>query len=62
MEEWEKAELDLSHAQSLGFDIPSEFSGRFVSVAEFEQNYSVQLPENIKVMLTPKHVINEMPA
>ena len=54
LEEWGNAESDLSHAQSLGFDIISELCRGFGSVAEFEKNYSIQLPENIKEMLTPK--------
>ena len=54
-EDWDNAESDLERAKSLRFDIVSAFSGRFVSVADFEQKYSVQLPDNIKVMLTPKH-------
>ena len=53
-EDWDNAESDLERAKSLRFDIVSAFSGRFVSVADFEQKYSVQLPENIKTMLTPK--------
>ena len=53
-EDWDNAESDLERAKSLRFDIVSAFSGRFVSVAEFEQNYSVQLPDNIEAMLTPK--------
>ena len=47
------AEADLSHAQSLGFDIFSEFHDGFGSVEEFEKDYNVQLPDNIKAMLTP---------
>ena len=53
-EEWEKAATDLSQAQSLGLDIVSTFHGEFGSVGDFEQNYGVQLPEDIKAMLTPK--------
>ena len=52
-EEWGKAALDLSHAESLGLDIVSTFHNEFRSVAEFEQNYSIQLPGSIKDMLTP---------
>ena len=53
LEEWEKAESDLSQAQSLGLDIAAEFNEEFGSIAEFEQNHGVQLPEDIKAMLTP---------
>ena len=53
-EDWGKAVLDLSHAQSLGLNIVSTFRDEFRSVVEFEKNYSIQLPENIKEMLTPK--------
>ena len=54
LEEWGNAESDLSHAQSLGFNIVSEFCRGFGSVEEFEQNYNVKLPANIAMMLTPK--------
>ena len=54
LEEWGNAESDLSHAQSLGFDTVSEFCRVFGSVEEFERDYNVQLPENIRAMLTPK--------
>ena len=53
-EEWGKAALDLSHAESLGLDIVSTFRDQFRSVPEFEQEYSVHLPKDIKEMLTPK--------
>ena len=53
-EEWGNAVSDLFHAQSLGFDIASAFSGEFGSVANFERDYNVQLPENIRAMFTPK--------
>ena len=53
-EEQGNAVLDMSHAQDLGLDIVSTFRDEFRSVAEFEKNYSIQLPENIKAMLTPK--------
>ena len=53
-EEWGNAAADLSQAQSLGLDIISTFRDEFGSVGDFEQNYSVQLPEDIKAVLTPQ--------
>ena len=54
LERWETAESDLAQAQSLGYDIEATFCDGDGSVADFEQKYRVQLPENIKTMLTPK--------
>ena len=51
LEEWENAEADLSHAQSLEYNIAPVFSSNYGSVEEFEQKYSVNLPENIKTLL-----------
>ena len=53
-EEFANAESELSHARNLGFDIDSTFSSEYGSVEEFERDYNVQLPENIRAMLTPK--------
>ena len=53
-EDWANAAFDLSQAQSLGLDIVSVFVGQFESVGDFERKYSIELPEYIKAMLTPK--------
>ena len=51
LSEWENAKLDLTDAISKGADIKSDFNDEYGSIAEFEQRYSVELPEDIKVML-----------
>ena len=51
---WRNAESDLSHAQNLGLNIVSVFSNQFGSGENFEQKHGVQLPANIKAMLTPE--------
>ena len=54
VKESRNAESDLSHAQRLGLNIVSVFSSQFGAVVDFERKHSVQLPENIKAMLTPQ--------
>ena len=51
LSEWENAKPDLIDAISKGADIKSDFNDEYGSIAEFEQQYSVELPEDIKVML-----------
>ena len=51
LSEWENAKSDLTDAISKGADIKSDFNDEYGSIAEFEQRYSVELPEDIKVML-----------
>ena len=54
LEEWEKAESDLSQAQSLGRDMAATFCSAIGSVAAFELTHNVKLPVNIAAMLTPQ--------
>ena len=51
LSEWEYAESDLVNAINMGADIKSDFNEEYGSIAEFEQQYSVELPEYIKGML-----------
>ena len=51
LSEWEYAESDLVNAMNIGADIKSDFNEEYGSVAEFEQHYDVELPEDIKAML-----------
>ena len=52
LSEWENAKPDLTDAISKGADIKSDFNDEYGGIAEFEQQYGVELPEDIKVMLT----------
>ena len=54
LKEWGNAESDLSHAQRLGFEIDAMFRVKLGSIEDFEQRHEIQLPENIKAMLTPE--------
>ena len=49
---WNKARSDLEDAKSKGMDIIAVFRKIHNNVAELEQKYGVQLPEDIAVMLT----------
>ena len=49
---WNKAKSDLEDAKSKGLDIIAVFRKIHNNVAEFEQKYDVQLPEDIAAMLT----------
>ena len=42
---------DLANANSLGYDFVSAFHSEHKSVADFEQKYSIKVPENISDML-----------
>ncbi len=52
LEDWNRAESDLSIAQSLGFDIVSVFANEFGGVPAFEQTQNVNLPESLARILT----------
>ena len=52
MGESEKAKLDLSKARFMGGDIAAAFQKIHGSVADFEQEYGITLPEDIATMLT----------
>ena len=49
--EWENAKSDLAIAVNKEADIKSDFNEEYGSIAEFEQQYDVELPEDIKAML-----------
>ena len=51
LSEWEYAESDLVNAINIGADIKSDFNEEYGSIAEFEQQYDVELPGDIKAML-----------
>ena len=53
LKEWDKARSDLTAARNRGVDIAKFFSSTFGSVSNFEQQSHVQLPDDIKEMLTP---------
>ncbi len=53
LKEWDKARSDLTMAKNMGLDIAKLFSSTFGSVSNFEQQFHVQLPDDIKEMLTP---------
>ena len=54
LKEWEEARTDLNLAKDKGVDIIVEFHDRYESVEDFEQKSGVQLPEDIKAMLTQR--------
>ena len=51
--EWTKAKTDLIRARDMEMDIIVEFCTCFGSIEDFEQETSIQLPEDIAEMLTP---------
>ena len=53
LKEWGKARSDLTTVRNRGVDIAKFFSSTFGSVSNFEQTFNVQLPDDIKEMLTP---------
>lgn len=53
LQEWEKAKSDLTIAKNMGVDIIALFQSSYSSVADFEQRYNVEMPEEIAAMLTP---------
>ena len=53
LKEWDKARSDLTTARNRGVDIAKSFSSTFGSVSNFEQQYHVQLLDDIAEMLTP---------
>ena len=54
LKEWERARADLIFARNAGVDIVASFHNDYKSVEDFEQKNSVQLPEDIKAMLTQR--------
>ena len=53
LQEWEKAKSDLTIIKNMGVDIIVLFRNSYASVMDFEQRYSVELPEDIAALLTP---------
>ena len=53
MSEWDKAKADLTVAKTMGLDIIDSFQNDYENVADFEQKNGVQVPPDIKEMLTP---------
>ena len=51
--EHDRAKVDLSDAKSRGMDIAAAFRSEFNSVADFEKQFSVNVPEGINKMLEP---------
>ena len=52
MSEWDKAKEDLTVAKAMGMDIIASFQNDYENVADFEQKNGVQVPADIKEMLT----------
>ena len=52
LEEWEKAKSDLDAMQSMDYDLIHIFEANYETVEDFEQRYDIQLPEDIKTVLT----------
>ena len=53
LKEWDKARSDLTMAKNRGVDIAKLFSSAVENISDFEQKSDVQLPDDIKEMLTP---------
>ena len=53
LQEWEKAKSDLTIAKNMGVDIIALFQNSYSSVADFEQRYNVEIPEDLAALLTP---------
>ena len=53
LEEWEKAKSDFAAMQTVNYDFINIFYTNYTSIEDFEQQYNIQLPEDIKTMLTP---------
>lgn len=49
--EWDRAESDLTAAQDNGMDIVAQFRSDYESVSHFEQQYGVEIPEDIAELL-----------
>ncbi len=52
LERWQEAKLDLTTAKNMGLNIVSSFRREYNSVADFEQETGITLPEDIAAMLT----------
>ena len=52
LKQWERARADLTFVRNAGVDIVASFHNGYENVADFEQKNSVQLPKDIKAILT----------
>ena len=52
LKKWQEAKSDLATAKYMGVDIVSLFDSYNGSVADFERNFGITLPEDIAAMLT----------
>ena len=52
LENWEKAMEDLTISQDMGLDITASFSTEYGDITDFEEEFGVELPEDIAAMLT----------
>ena len=50
--EWKKAKADLMTAKNKGVDIAAAFQNDYESVADFEAEHGVQVPEDIAALLS----------
>lgn len=50
--EWDKAKEDLESAKSNEFGVAEKFEDDFGDIGEFEQNTDIELPDDIKEILT----------
>ena len=57
-QEWDKAKSDLHNSKYRRFDITGEFSEEHSSIVDFEKKHDLQLPEDIKEMLTPQQDVS----
>ena len=53
LKKWDEARSDLTMAKNMGVDITKVFSSAVKNISNFERQYHVQLPDDIKEMLTP---------
>ena len=54
LREWKKVKADLTFARDVGVDIVALFHEAYDSIEDFEQKNGVQLPEDLKAMLTQR--------
>ena len=52
--EWDKARSDLLDAKNRGLNVIATFQSEFKSVADFEKQHGVKMPEGIKAIVEPQ--------
>ena len=52
LSQWEKAKADLNTAKEMGIDLVASFHSVYESVADFEAEHDVQVPEDITELLS----------